>query len=105
MAPCAFWSRIGPLESAPRLKTRSRELSAVSQPAFDQGNVRVCSLRRQSNIAVGYGRNETIAATRDGFNESGTVRGVTQCIAQLLDCGVQPFIEFHKRVGGPQPLL
>lgn len=47
---------------------------------------------------------ETVAAAREGFDETGVVGRIAQGLAQLVDGLVQAVIEIDERVGGPEPI-
>src|SRR5580658_5771235 len=42
------------------------------------------------------GRNPAIAASSDGFNEHGVIRGIAQCIAQTVNGADDAAIKIHK---------
>src|SRR3982750_3411037 len=48
---------------------------------------------------------EAVAATTYRFDESGTLGGVPERLTDLVDRLVEPVVEVHEGVRGPQPLL
>jgi hypothetical protein len=66
--------------------------------------------RRQSfvcRVANGCGidesdlREKAIAATRNGFHEAGALGGVTEGFTDFVDGFIEPVIEIHESVRGP----
>ena len=52
-----------------------------------------------------YGRQETVAAPRQGFDESWIVGGIAQSVPEALYGGVQAMVKVDERVGRPESLL
>jgi hypothetical protein len=60
------------------------------------------SWRGIENLDLGE---ETVAAASNGFDEAGTFRGVAESLADFVDGFVEPVIEIHKSVYGPEFFL
>ena len=50
-------------------------------------------------------REEAVAATRNGFHEAGALGGVAKGLTDLVDRLVEPVIEIHESVCGPECFL
>ena len=49
--------------------------------------------------------NEAVAASSNGFDETRTLGGVAKSLTDLVDRFVEPVVEIHERVCGPELLL
>ena len=65
-------------------------------------NRRTPNNRRIGNLDL---REEAVAATRNGFHKAGTIGRITEGITDLVDRFIEPVIEIHKRVCGPEFFL
>ncbi|HWY45557.1 MAG TPA: hypothetical protein VNX66_18830 [Candidatus Sulfotelmatobacter sp.] len=50
-------------------------------------------------------RKEAVAATSNGFQKAGTLSGVAEGLTDFADRLVEPVVEIHESVRGPQFLL
>src|SRR5690242_6367309 len=50
-------------------------------------------------------REEAVAATSNGFHKAGTVGGVAEGLTDLVNRFVEPVVEIHKSVCGPEFFL
>jgi hypothetical protein len=50
-------------------------------------------------------REEAVAATGNGFHKAGTLGGVAEGLTDFADRFVEPVVEIHESVGGPEFLL
>jgi hypothetical protein len=48
---------------------------------------------------------EAVPAPRNGFHKAGTLRGVAEGLADFVDRFVEPVVEIHEGIGGPELLL
>ena len=56
-------------------------------------------------IGSGDLREEAVAATSNGFHEAGALGGVAKGLTDLVDRFVEPVIEIHESVCGPERFL
>ena len=49
-------------------------------------------------------REEAVAAAGHGFDKAGTLGGIAQGLTDLVDRFVEPVVEIHERVRGPELL-
>ena len=66
------------------------------------GEFRAASWSCVDNLNLGE---EAIAATSNGFHKAGTLGGVAKGLANFADRFVEPVVEIHESVGGPEFLL
>src|SRR5262245_1790868 len=66
-----------------------------------------CEFRAPNKGCIGNSdvSEEAVAATTDSFDEAGTLGGVAEGLADFVDCLVEPVVEIHERVSGPEFLL
>jgi hypothetical protein len=50
-------------------------------------------------------REEAVASTGNSFHKAGTFGGIAQGLADFVDCLVEPVVEIHESVRGPQSFL
>jgi len=50
-------------------------------------------------------REEAVAATSNSFHEAGTLGGVAEGLTEFVDRFVEPVIEIHESVCGPELFL
>lgn len=66
-----------------------------------------CEFRAASRGHIGNSdvSDEAVAATGNSFDEAGTVGGVAEGLTDFVDRLVEPVVEIHERVRGPECLL
>jgi hypothetical protein len=66
-----------------------------------------CEFRAANRGCIGNSdiSEEAVAATTDSFNEAGTLGGVAEGLTDFADRLVEPVVEIHERVRGPEFLL
>ena len=66
-----------------------------------------CGFRAANRCRIGNSdvSDEAVAATSNGFDEAGTLGGVAERLTDLVDRLVEPVVEIHERVRGPELLL
>ena len=66
-----------------------------------------CDFRAASRGHIGNSdvSEEAIAATSNSFDEAGTLGGVAEGLTDFVDRLVEPVVEIHERVRGPEFLL
>jgi len=67
-----------------------------------KGEFRAANSGRIRNFDL---RKEAVAATRNGFHKAGTLGGVPEGLADFADRFVEPVVEIHESVRGPEFLL
>ena len=83
----------------------AREIRPIT--SLCRGMRRRCEFRAANRDCVGSFdlREEAVAATSNGFHKAGTFGGVAEGITDFVDRFVEPVIEIHKRVCGPEFFL
>jgi len=66
-----------------------------------------CGFRAARRCRIGDSdvSNEAVAASSNGFDETRTLGGVAKSLTDLVDRFVEPVVEIHERVCGPELLL
>ena len=66
-----------------------------------------CEFRAANSRRVGrfYFREEAVTATRNGFYKARTFSGVAESLADFADRFVEPVVEIHESVCGPEIFL
>src|SRR6266852_6454035 len=66
-----------------------------------------CEFRAANRGCIGNFnlREEAVAATSNGFHKAGTLGGVAEGLADFADRFVEPVVEIHESVRGPEFLL
>src|SRR5713101_9864120 len=67
-----------------------------------KGEFRAANSGRIRNFDL---RKEAVAATRNGFHKAGTLGGVAEGLADFADRFVEPVVEIHESVRGPEFFL
>src|SRR6266436_9381246 len=67
-----------------------------------KGEFRAANSGRIRNFDL---RKEAVAATRNGFHKAGSLGGVAEGLTDFADRFVEPVVEIHKSVRGPEFLL
>ena len=80
--------------------SRGSRSSAVS--SIVAGRQCVCIRRSGLDIDHGHVCDEAITTPGHSLNETRALGGITQCLADLVDGFVEPVIEIHERIRGPQ---
>jgi hypothetical protein len=81
------------------------EIGAVA--SFCRGKKRGCKFRAAHRGRVGRFdlSEEAVAAASNGFHKSGTFGGVPQGVTDFVYRFVEPVIEIHESVCGPEPFV
>ena len=66
-----------------------------------------CEFRAANRCSIGNSdvSEEAVAAASNSFDEAGILRGVAEGLTDLVDRLIEPVVEVHERVRGPEFLL
>src|SRR6266851_450010 len=66
-----------------------------------------CGFRAANRACIGNfdPREEAVAAASNGFHKAGTLGGVAESLTDFVDRFVEPVVEIHKSVCGPESFL